>query len=83
MTQLTVRGIEGKIEGALREKAEKSGKSINQTVIDILRKALGVTREPTLYRDLDHLAGTWDQQEAKVVEERLREQRQVDPDLWK
>ena len=32
--------------------------------------------------DLDHLAGTWSEEEAKGFETSLSEQRRVDPDLW-
>ena len=33
--------------------------------------------------DLDHLAGTWSRKEAAAFESALREQRKIDPELWR
>jgi len=34
-------------------------------------------------RDLSYIAGTWTQEQAKEFDEALREQRQIDPEMWK
>ena len=35
------------------------------------------------FRDLDHLAGTWSEEEYQQFMLALREQRQIDPEMWK
>lgn len=41
MTQITVRNIPASVEAKLRSLAERSGQSLNQTVIQLLEKAMG------------------------------------------
>jgi hypothetical protein len=36
-----------------------------------------------LHDDLDHLAGTWSDEEAALFDAALVEQRKVDPELWR
>lgn len=43
--QYTIRDIPPKLDEALRTKAEREGKSLNQTVVDALSSAVGVPRE--------------------------------------
>ncbi|HSU83907.1 MAG TPA: hypothetical protein VLR69_15920 [Thermoanaerobaculia bacterium] len=35
-----------------------------------------------LHYDLDHLAGTWSEEEAAAFDTALAEQRRIDPELW-
>jgi hypothetical protein len=57
-------------------------KSWNKTVIRKLEEAAGqrtaTARE--LHDDLDHLAGSWSEEEAAAFESALVEQRRVDPE---
>lgn len=78
--QYTIRNIPRRLDEAIREEARRQGKSINETTIDALLRAFGLTGEPTKHRDLDDIVGTWDGDEE--VEAALRDQRRVDPDLW-
>ena len=52
-----------------------------RTVFDFFRRLLGL--EPRVYRDLDHLAGQWSEQEYRELTQAVREQRQIDPEMWK
>lgn len=38
--------------------------------------------EAELHHDLDHLAGTWSDEEAAEFDAALAEQRKIDPELW-
>jgi hypothetical protein len=40
-------------------------------------------RARELHYDLDHLAGTWSEEEAAAFDTALAEQRRIDPELWK
>ena len=49
----------------------------------MLEEALGLTSGPKMRQhDLDHLAGTWSQEEADEFDAALAEQRRIDPELW-
>ena len=83
MTAITLRNIPPKLQEAIRRRAGIYGLSLNKTVLRMLEEAAGqraVGRE--LHHDLDHLAGTWSDEEAAAFEGALAEQRRVDPELW-
>ena len=59
MKTLTLRGIEPELEMRLRKLAKESSRSLNATILDLLRRSLGVGPRKTVYTDLDALAGGW------------------------
>lgn len=79
--QYTLRNVPVPLDQALRERAERQGKSLNEVTIDALLEAFGLTREPVKRRDLSDVRGTW--REDAAIDEALRDQRRVDPDLWR
>ncbi len=84
MTAITLRNIPPELQEVIRKRAGKDGLSLNKTVIRMLEEAAGQRAAPgrELHDDLDHLAGTWSEEEAKVFETSLSEQRRIDRDLW-
>ena len=87
MRQLTVRGISIELHHALRSRAGDRDLSINRYVLAILQRAVGQTggrhQTEVEFHDLDHLAGTWTQQELGDFEKHLVAQRPVDEELWR
>lgn len=79
--QYTLRRIPKHLDRALRQRARAQNKSLNEVAIQALMAACGVEGEPIRRRDLADVAGTW--QADPVADAALRDQRQVDPDLWK
>jgi hypothetical protein len=79
-TQFTVRSVPGQVEKALKRKAATSGKSLNRVLVEALSREAGVEQD-VVYRDLDSLAGTWE--EDPDFDEALRAQDQIDEALWK
>ncbi|MGD0309771.1 MAG: antitoxin [Acidobacteriota bacterium] len=79
--QYTIRGVSQRLDARIRERASRERKSLNQTVLDVLKTGAGLAEEVTRYKDLDDLAGTWvhDSEFDKAIEEMHR----VDPELWK
>ena len=79
--QYTIRGITRPMDDKIRQRAVSDGKSLNETVLDVLKSGLGIGDSQVRYNDLDDLAGTWvsDPEFDRVIEEMDR----VDPDLWK
>lgn len=84
MTAITLRNIPHEIQAAIRRKARSEGLSLNKAVQKLLAEALRLESKgaEVLYDDLDHLAGSWSEEEAEEFEAALREQRQIDPELW-
>ncbi len=86
MKAITIRGIDPEIDEKLKMIASKHCKSINQLILDILRKDLGLEKKQvysTEYDDLDDLFGQWSEEEFRVIQEGLDQQRRIDPELWK
>ena len=79
--QYTIRGIPGAVDGALRERARASGKSLNETAVDALTEGSGMDGAPRKRLDLGDIAGTW--KADKAVDSALADQDQVDEDLWR
>ena len=79
--QYTIRGISERLDARIRERAAKEGKSLNETVLQVLKAGLGFGDDQVRYRDLDDLAGTWihDPEFDRAIEEMDR----IDPELWK
>jgi hypothetical protein len=85
MTAITLRNIPSKLQEVLRQRAGKEGLSLNKTVLRMLEEAAGQRSAGgrQLHDDLDHLAGTWSDEEAALFDAALVEQRKVDPELWR
>jgi plasmid stability protein len=82
MKQLTVRNIPVAIEARLRSLAERSGLSLNQTVIHLLETATGGKPEARR-RDLSAIAAAWDAREADAFERATAPFESVDEEVWR
>jgi len=82
---MTLRGIDERISGALKERAKKEGASVNAVMLRILKESLGLEKKKrsVLYDDIDCLAGTWSAQDAAEFERATAVFESVDKDLWK
>ncbi len=85
MKAITLRNFPPDLGRRLERKAKEQGSSMNKTVIRILEAALGTSRKGNakLHHDLDHLAGSWSEDEAREFDEDLAAQRKIDPELWR
>jgi hypothetical protein len=77
--QYTIRNIPSEVDSALREKAERERKSLNEAAIDALSAGLAL-HAPVKYRDLSDLTGTL--ADEPQVTQALEEMRQIDPEDW-
>lgn len=84
--QLTIRGLDPELERAVRHLAEREGLSLNQAVLRLLRKGAGLGRskgeEDVVGATLDHLIGTWSDEEAREVMAAVADFEVVDHGLW-
>ena len=79
--QYTIRAIPGDVDCVLRKNCVREGCSLNNYVIDTLRKGAGLADTPQLLHDLDFISGTWVKDAA--CERALEEFNRIDEDMWK
>jgi hypothetical protein len=86
MKAVTLRNLPPSLAKVIRKKAQEKGISINKAVITLLEERTGILKQKsqkTLHYDLDDLAGSWTEEEAREFNKALTEQRSIDPDLWR
>jgi plasmid stability protein len=79
-SQYTIRGVPAPVDRALRARARREGRSLNDVALEALRASIGESADARLHEDLDDLIGTWEEDPA--FDAALREQGQVDEALW-
>ena len=85
LKSMTLRGLDSQLVAKLKEVAEREGKSVNQTVLDALRKQFGLDKSrrfTEVHRDLDHLFGRWDEDEFMQIQQKIDSERRIDSELW-
>ena len=86
MKQLTIRNVGIDLHRAIKNEAQRRGLSINRYVLLILREAVGFgdgqLDQDIEFHDLDHLSGTWTEEEYRQFAEALNSQRKIDEGLW-
>jgi hypothetical protein len=78
-----VRRVPEELARALEGERRRSGRSLNQTVIDLLRRALGLVAGTRYENGLARLAGTWTEEERAAFEAATAPFEQVDDELWR
>ena len=68
MKTLSLRNIDAEMADALKKRAKCEGRSINATVLNLLREAVGITKKKRtkVYHDLDNLVGTWSEKDEQL-----------------
>ena len=79
--QYTLRNLPEHLDRAIRERARRENKSMNEVAVEALLRAFGMLGERPAQRDLSDVAGTW--QADREMESVFEEQRRVDPELWR
>ena len=85
MKAITIRGVEPVVAEKLKLTAAKQNKSLNQLVLEFIKKNLGMEKEKKYsqkYDDLDHLFGSWDEEEFNAIQNKINQERQIDQDIW-
>jgi hypothetical protein len=86
MKAITLRNLPPKLAEVLQQESTATGLSLNRTVIRLLEKGADLDpapRKPRVYHDLDHLAGSWSEDEEAQFAAELARQRQIDPEPWR
>lgn len=88
MNQLTVRGFDDALIASLSQLAEREGISLSKAALKLMRKGAGLAegdakpRKP-IGHALDHLAGTWTQEEADEFNAAVAVFETIDEDMWR
>jgi len=84
MPNISIRGLDKEAADTLKRAAAQKGLSLNAYVVELLRQSAGIApaERRQLHHDLDALAGTWSDDEARELEARLSAFEQIDEDLW-
>ncbi len=86
MKQLTVRGFDDELSDAIRGLARREGISLNKAALRLLRKGAGLADgsegRARVGSSLDHLIGTWTQEQVDELNEALQEFEKIDEELW-
>ena len=78
--QYTIRNVSPELHRALKARAKKSGKSVNQVALEALAQSVG---QVVKRRNLRDMPGAWSKQEAAAFDRFLEEHRQIDEELWR
>jgi hypothetical protein len=83
---LSIRGVDDQLAELLKQEAKSTKRSVNQVIIETLRKHAGLKKEKRFtsqYHDLDQLFGSWSQEEFEAIQGRIDSERRIDEELWK
>ena len=83
--QLTLRGLDRRLQREIRELAGREGISLNKAAVRLLEKGAGLGSSRSQDRigsSLDHLIGTWTSKEAEAFLESIAACEQIDAELW-
>jgi plasmid stability protein len=83
MRHLTIRNLPAEVAEALEEERDRSRASLNQTVIDLLSRALCVGSRRAKRNGLASLAGTWTEEEHERFQAAVAVTEQIDEELWR
>lgn len=73
MPDFLIRDIDADVADRIKRLARERGWPINDVILRLIKEALGMTQpEPPLPGDITRLAGAWQDEEARVMEEAVR-----------
>ncbi len=84
-TQLTLRGLDRRLQREIRELARRERISLNKAAVRLLEKGAGLRpaeKADRIGSSLDHLIGTWSEDEADAFLESIQSCEQIDRELW-
>lgn len=81
MKHLTIRNLPPDVAQALEREKRRRGESINQTVIGLLSKGLGVGSPRS--NGLADLSGKWSEEDLEEFESAVAPFAEIDDELWR
>ena len=83
MKTVTIRGIDTELDRAIKSRAQQNDLSVNQWILNALKKVTGTGKEPVFrkHHDLDALAGGWSKEETMAFRKNTRLFERIDEDV--
>lgn len=81
MKTLTIRNVPDDLHEALQRERSRRARSLNQTVVDLLRQRLALETTPS--NGLANLAGTWTDEELQAFERATELLEETDEEVWR
>ncbi|MCW5204014.1 MAG: hypothetical protein QTN59_10585 [Candidatus Electrothrix communis] len=85
MGSISIQEVDEQLTALLKQQAAKARTSVNQFILDTLKKHVGLEKEKKFskeYDDLDHLFGSWSEEEFSEIQGTISSERRIDPELW-
>lgn len=83
MSQITVRNVPEPVEARLRQLANASGASLNQTVVRVLEQGTGLASAPGPKRNLTSFAGRWTTEATATFDAATKIFETLDAEVWR
>ena len=85
MNQLTIRGFDNELADYIRRLARREGISLNRAVMRLVRRGANLDdpNADVIGSSLDHLMGTWTDDEADAIDRALQDFSRIDEAMWK
>ena len=84
MKSITIHGLDDATDEKIRSKAGAEGQSLNRTIKQLLKEALGMGEQPQdRRRDFQDLFGTWSPADLEAFGRATDGFGQIDPEDWK
>ncbi|MBS3919308.1 MAG: toxin-antitoxin system HicB family antitoxin [Deltaproteobacteria bacterium] len=85
MKTITIRGIDPGLDRVIKFRAKQNNLSVNQWILQALKKITGMGKEPVFKKhyDLDALSGGWSREEARTFQKKTQIFEKIDEDVWK
>jgi plasmid stability protein len=83
MRHLTIRNVPPELARRIEEEKLERGRSLNQTVLELLSQALGLGGHGRRSNGLAALGGTWSAEEVAAFDSALGFTEELDEELWR
>lgn len=84
MKTISLRIPDDDLARRLEQESRRTGTSINRLIVQAIRSFLGLPSRGTarMHHDLDHLAGTWSEEDAREFAQAAKDFETIDTELW-
>lgn len=85
MKTVTIRGVDPELDHVIKSKARQENLSVNQWILQALKKVTGTGKDPVFkkHHDLDALAGGWSEEDARLFQKNTEIFERIDEEVWK
>lgn len=83
MASMSIRGLDDRALLRLKNQAAQEGSSLNSLVLRLLQGSAPQAAAVKKFDDLDALAGTWSEEDARTFEQNTATFAEIDSTLWK